>query len=127
MCYQVSSLSGWFSDCFPPIHLPYLDLQEARKLLGLMMSLAASCIGDKDNREEEVVVLVQKLLKCSSSCWNHRAATKQDAIHIKENARLVGKQVGQAHIETDYYLKHRLLLQPVNSLLILLNIKYHSV
>lgn len=65
LCLSLS-VTGLFS-----ISLSYLDLQQARQLLGLMMSLTASSIGDKDHRKQEVVVLVQKLPKCSSSGWNH--------------------------------------------------------
>lgn len=53
------------------------------------MSLAASCVRDENNREQEVVVFVHKLSKSSMSSRNHRAAAKQDAVHIKEDAHLM--------------------------------------
>lgn len=46
----------------------YLDLQKARQLQGLVVSVTASCIGDKDNWKTEVVVYVQKLSESSTSC-----------------------------------------------------------
>ena len=69
--------------------LSYLDLQQVRQLLGLLMPLTASCIGDKHHRKQEVVVLVHNLPKRSSSSRNHRAAAKQDAVHVKEDAHLM--------------------------------------
>lgn len=60
-----------------------------RQLLGLVMSLTASCIGDEDDRKQEVVVSVQKLPESSPSSRNQRTATKQDAVHVKKDARLM--------------------------------------
>lgn len=75
--------------CLSSTCLSYLDLQQVRQLLGLVMSLTASCVGDEDDRKQEVVVLVQKLLKRSPSGRNHGAAAKQDAVHVKEDAHLM--------------------------------------
>lgn len=68
--------------------MSYLDVQQVRQLCGLLMSLAASCIRDENNRQQEVLVLVHKLSKRSLGGGNHRAASKQDAVHVKEDARL---------------------------------------
>lgn len=72
--------------------MDYLHLKEVRQLLGLVMSLTASCVGDKDDREQEVVVLVHKFPKCPSSSRNHRATTKEDTVHIEEDAHLMGTE-----------------------------------
>ena len=66
----------------------YLDVQQARQLRGLVMSLAASRICDENNRQQEVVVFVHKLSKSPLSSRNHRAASQQDAVHVKEDAHL---------------------------------------
>lgn len=68
--------------------MSYLDVQQVRQLCGLLMSLAASCICDENNRQQEVVVLVHKLSKRSLGSRNHRAASEQDAVHVKEDAHL---------------------------------------
>lgn len=38
--------------------MSYLDLQQVRQLPGLVMSLAASCVCQENNRQQEVVVFV---------------------------------------------------------------------
>lgn len=67
-----------------------------RQLLGLVVPLTASCIGDKDNRKQEVVVFVYQLSKRLSSSWNHRTTAKQDTVHIKEYSRLMETDVTKA-------------------------------
>lgn len=52
------------------------------------MSLTASSVCDEDNRKQEVIVLVHKLPKRSSSGRNYGSAAKQNSVHIKEDARL---------------------------------------
>lgn len=78
----------FFTPNLPQNPVSYLDLQQLRQLCGLLMSLAASCISHENNRKQEVVVFVHKLSKSPMSSRNHRAATKQDAVHIKEDTHL---------------------------------------
>ena len=74
--------------CLSSTCLSYLDIQQMRQLLGLVMSLTTSCIGDKYNRKQEVLVLVQKLPESSLSSRDHWAATEQNAVHVKEDTSL---------------------------------------
>lgn len=69
----------------------YLDVQQVRQLLGFVVSLAASCIGDEDSGKKEVVVTVQELPESSPSSWDHGGPTHQDAIHIEDDARLTDR------------------------------------
>lgn len=77
--------------------MSYLDAQQARQLCGLVMSLAASCVCEENNRQQEVVVFVHKLSERSPSSRNHRAASKQDAVHVKEDAHLM--ETGETHTQ----------------------------
>lgn len=91
------------------LHLSvYLDVQQVRQLLGLVMSLTTSCVGDKNNRKQEVVVLVQKLPESLSSRRDHGATAEQDTIHIKEDASLeTGEREtgeGQTGEQINYFL-----------------------
>lgn len=70
--------------------LSYLDVQQVRQLLGLVMSVTASCVCDKYHRKQKVVVSIQQLLESSSSSGNYRSATEQDAVDVKQDAHLTG-------------------------------------
>lgn len=74
--------------CLCSTCLSYLDVQQVRQLLGLVLSLTASCIGDENHRKPEVVVPVHQIPKSSSGGRNHRAATEQDAVNVKEDSHL---------------------------------------
>lgn len=67
----------------------YLDVQQVRQLLGFLVPLTASCVGDEHNRKQEVVVPVHKFPQSLPSCRDHRTAAEEDAVHIEEDASLM--------------------------------------
>lgn len=65
-----------------------------RQLLRLVVSQTTSCIGDKNNRKQKVLVLVHELPEGAPSSRDHGSTAQEDAIDIKEDAHLTAGQVG---------------------------------
>lgn len=78
---------------FKPLPL-YLHVQQVRQLLRLVVSRTTSCIGDKNNRKQKVLVLVHELPEGTPSSRDHGSTAQEDAIDIKEDAHLAAGQVG---------------------------------
>ena len=69
---------------FPILYITYGDTQDVGHLVGLFLSEAIPCIGDKNNRYNELSLRVDQLLECLFCSGNWHPAPDEHAIDVKE-------------------------------------------